>query len=154
MSQEITAIQVKELRERTGIGLMDAKRALVEAAGDMDQAIAILQAKGASVMAKKADRTASDGIIETYVHNNKIGVMVEVNCETDFVARNPEFRHFAHEVALQIASMRPATVEELLAQPFIKSPAQTMSDLLTALVQKIGEKIVIERFVRYELGGE
>ncbi len=154
MSQEITATQVKELRQRTGIGLMDAKRALVEAAGDMDQAIAILQAKGASVMAKKADRTASDGIIETYVHNNKIGVMVEVNCETDFVARNPEFRNFAHEVALQIASMRPATVEELLAQPFVKSPSQTMSDLLTALVQKIGEKIVIERFERYELGGE
>ncbi|TSC66553.1 MAG: elongation factor T [Candidatus Berkelbacteria bacterium Gr01-1014_85] len=154
MNQEITASQVKELRQRTGIGLMDAKRALVEAAGDMEKAISILQAKGASVMAKKADRTASDGVIETYVHNNKIGVMVEVNCETDFVARNPEFRNFAHEVALQIASMRPATVEELLAQPFIKAPSQTMSDLLTALVQKIGEKIVIERFERYELGGE
>lgn len=151
---DINATQVKELRERTGIGLMDAKKALVEAAGDMDKAIAVLKEKGAAVADKKASRAASEGIVETYTHAGRIGVTVEVNCETDFVARNPEFREFAHDVAMQIASMAPASVDDLYEQPFIKNPSLTMREVRNSLVQKIGENIQIKRFIRFELGGE
>ncbi len=151
---DIKATDVKELRERTGVGLMDAKKALVEAEGNMDKAIEALRAKGAAVAAKKSDRMAGEGMVESYIHAGRIGVMVEVNCETDFVARNPEFREFAHEVAMQIASMAPASVDDLYEQPFIKNPSQSIRDLRNALVQKIGENIQIKRFIRYELGGE
>lgn len=151
---DIKAAHVKELRERTGVGLMDAKKALVEAGGDMDKAIAALKARGAAVADKKADRTAGEGIVESYTHANRISVIVEVNCETDFVARNPEFREFAHEVAMQIASMAPATVDDLYEQPFIKDPGKTIRELRNELVHKIGENIQIRRFVRFELGGE
>lgn len=149
---EIKAKDVMELRERTGVGMMDAKKALVEAEGSMDKAIEILKAKGVSAAEKKADRAAGEGVVETYIHNGRIGVMVEVNCETDFVARNEDFKNFAHDVAMQIASMNPDSVDALYEQPFIKSPNQTIRDLRNALVQKIGENIQIKRFVRYNLG--
>jgi elongation factor Ts len=151
---EIKAEQVKELRERTGVAMMDAKKALVEAGGDMEKAIAHLKEKGAAVAEKKAGRSAGEGVVETYTHNGRISVVVEVNCETDFVARNPEFREFAHDVAMQIASMNPAGVDELYEQPFIKDSGKTIRELRNALVQKIGENIQIKRFVRFELGGE
>ncbi len=151
---EISAKQVQELRAATGIGFMDAKRALVEAAGDIDKASAALKAKGAVVAAKKADRQASEGIVESYMHGSRIGVTVEVNCETDFVARNPEFRAFAHDIAMQIASMAPATVDELYEQPFIKDASLTIRERRNHLVAKVGENIVIRRFTRYALGGD
>ncbi len=150
----ITAEQVKELRERTGVGLMDAKKVLVEVDGDMDKAIAALKERGAAVAAKKADRSAGEGIVESYTHANRISTLVEVNCETDFVARNPEFKAFAHDVAMQVASMAPSSVDELYEQPFIKDPSKTIRDLRNDLVHKIGENIQIKRFVRFELGGE
>ncbi len=150
----ISAEQVKELRQRTGVGLMDAKRALEATAGDMDKAIAALKEKGAAVAEKKAGRIAAEGVVETYVHAGRISTMVEVNCETDFVARNPEFKTFAHDVAMQIASMAPASIDDLYEQSFIKDPSKTIRDLRNALVQKIGENIQIKRFTRFELGGE
>lgn len=150
----IKASQVKELRAKTGVGLMAAKKALQEAAGDMAKAMAALRAEGAAVAMKKADRAAGEGIIESYVHANRIGVVVEVNCETDFVARNDEFKNFAHAVAMQIVSMAPSTVDELYEQPYIKEPSQTIRQLRAELVQKTGENVQIRRFSRYELGGE
>lgn len=151
---DIKAKDVMELRERTGVGMMDAKKALVEAGGDMDKAIDALKAKGAAVAAKKSDRATSEGTIETYVHAGRIGVMVEINCETDFVARNPEFKDFARDVAMQIASMAPESVDALSEQAFIKNPSQTMNDLRNTLIQKVGENVQIKRFTRYELGRE
>jgi elongation factor Ts len=151
---EIKAKDVMELRERTGVGMMNAKKALVEANGDMEKAIADLKAKGAAVAAKKADRATSEGIVETYIHAGRIGVMVEVNCETDFVARNDDFKAFVHDVAMQIASMNPDSVDTLYEQPFIKESGKTIRELRNDLVQKIGENIQIRRFIRYNLGGE
>lgn len=151
---EIKAKDVMELRERTGVGMMDAKKALVEAGGDMNKAIEALKAKGAAVAAKKSDRAASEGKVETYIHAGRIGVMVEVNCETDFVARNEDFTTFTHDVAMQIASMNPASVDDLYEQPFIKDSSKTIRELRNQLVQKIGENIQIRRFIRYTLGEE
>ncbi len=151
---EITAAQVKELRERTGVGMMEAKKALVAVDGNMDKAIAALKEKGAAVADKKSDRSTSEGVVETYIHAGRIGVMVEVNCETDFVARNEDFKAFAHDVAMQIASMAPESVDALYEQPFVKDSSHTIRELRNALVQKIGENIQISRFIRYTLGGE
>lgn len=151
---DIKAQDVMELRERTGVGMMAAKKALVEAEGNMDKAIQALKEKGAEVAAKKADRATSEGVVETYIHAGRIAVMVEVNCETDFVARNDDFKVFAHDVAMQIASMNPTSVDELYEQPFIKESSKTIRQLRNDLVQKIGENIQIRRFTRYTLGGE
>lgn len=134
------------------MGVMDIKRALDEAGGDEAKALAALKERGAAVMAKKQERTAAEGVVEAYAHGNRIGVIVEVNCETDFVARNPDFAAFAHDMALQISSMEPKDVDELLAQDYIKDGSKTVNDLLTELTAKMGEKIVLARFVRLELG--
>lgn len=141
-----------ELRKETGMGVMDIKKALAETGGDKEKALAILREKGAAVMAKREDKTAEQGIIDVYAHDGRIGVLVELNCETDFVARNEEFKAFAHDLSLQISAMEPATVEELLEQDFIKDPSKKMADLLNDLTAKMGEKLVIKRFVRYVLG--
>jgi len=110
---DIKASDVKALRERTGAGMMDCKKALTEAGGDMDKAVEILRVKGQAQAAKRGERTASEGVVATYIHSNgKIGVLVEVDCETDFVAKNPEFKEFAREVALHIAAARPEYVSE------------------------------------------
>lgn len=148
----VTTEQIQVLREKTGYGVMDVKRALDEAHGDMQQAEQLLAARGATVAMKKADREANAGRIEAYVHGGKIGVLVEVNSETDFVAKNDDFAQFVHDIALQIASMAPSTIEELLEQPAIKEPSKTIQQLLHELVGKIGENLTIRRFVRYELG--
>lgn len=146
-----TTADIAELREQTGMGLMDVKKALEEADGNKGKALEFLKERGAHIMAKKADRTASEGMIEGYVHSGKIGVLVEVNCETDFVARGDDFKNFVHDLALQISSMAPATVEELLEQDFIKGGG-TVASLLSTVTGKVGERIVIKRFVRYVLG--
>jgi elongation factor Ts len=147
-----TTADIAELREMTSMGLMDVKKALDEADGDKKKALEILKERGASIMAKKSARHAAQGVIEAYVHGGRIGVLLEVNCETDFVARGEAFKEFAHDVALQIASAAPETVEELLEQEFIKDTSKTISALLAEVTGKIGERIVITRFDRYVLG--
>lgn len=150
MSKYTTA-DIAELREQTGMGIMDVKKALEEADGKKDKALALLKERGAQIMAKKADRTAAEGLIEGYVHGGKIGVLVEVNCETDFVARGEDFKAFAKDLAMQIASMAPESVEALLEQDFIKGSG-TVAQLLAEVTGKLGERIVIKRFARFVLG--
>lgn len=194
----VTAAMVKELREQTGAGMMDCKKALAACDGDKDKAVDFLREKGLSSAAKKAGRVAAEGVIASYIHgNSRVGVLVEVNCETDFVANTPEFKEFAHDIAMQIAANNPKYVRReeadaseleherkilreqalaegkpekivekmvdgriekyykevcLMDQPYIKDPDQSVSDLVTAKIAKIGENISIRRFSRYQLG--
>ena len=193
----ITAEQVKELRDRTGAGIMDCKKILTEAEGNMDKAIELLKQKGMAKAAKKAGRVAAEGLVEAYIHKGKYGALVEVNSETDFVANNDAFRQFVKDIAMHIAAAAPQYVKRedvpesiinaekeaqkqkaieegkpeviaekivegrmekfyseicLLDQPFVKDPDKTVGTLLSELVAKIGENIVIRRFVRYERG--
>lgn len=143
---------IKKLRDETGAGVMDVKIALDQSGGDKQKAKRILRQVAGQKATKKSHRQTQAGLIEAYNHGGRIGVLVEVNCETDFVARNPEFQGFVHDIALQIASMTPTTVGELLNQPFIKDESMTVKSLLESLIGKIGENIVVRRFERYELG--
>jgi elongation factor Ts len=149
-----TTQDITDLREQTGMGLMDIKKALDEADGNRGKALEFLKERGAKIMAKKSDRTTAEGLIEAYVHGGRIGVLLEVNCETDFVARSETFKEFAHDLALQISSMSPETVEELLEQPFIKDSKLSMGGYLQDVTSRLGEKVVVKRFVRYSLGSE
>jgi len=195
---DITASMVKELRERTGVGMMDCKNALKESDGNIERAIDLLREKGLAAAAKRSGRVASEGVVEAYIHGNgRIGVLLEVNCETDFVARNETFRSFVKDIAMHIAATNPTyiTKEEvsadaiekekailraqalnegkpekiiekmvegriskyyeencLLEQAFIKDPDLKVVDILNNLTAKIGEKISIRRFTRYEKG--
>ncbi len=192
-----TIEKIKQLREETAAGMMDVKRALDETNGDVEGARRVLRERGQAIAAKKSARETHEGLIEAYVHfNGRVGVLVEVNCETDFVARTPEFREFARNVALHVASMSPLTVspedipqealdeergiaekqaaemgkpaeitarivegrmkkfvneKALLTQPYVKEPDKTVGELLQETIQRVGENIVIRRFVRYEL---
>ena len=143
---------VTDLREQTGMGLMDIKKVLDEADGNRAKALELLKERGAKIMAKKADRVSGEGVIEAYVHAGRIGVMLELNCETDFVARSETFKEFAHDLALQVSSMAPETVEELLEQPFIKDSKMSIADYLRDMTSKLGERLVISRFTRIVLG--
>ncbi|MBI3601567.1 MAG: translation elongation factor Ts [Candidatus Omnitrophica bacterium] len=144
---------IKQLREETSCGVIECKKALEEAKGNFQKAKEILRKRGLEMAAKKADRVAKEGRMEAYIHNgNKIGVVVEVNCETDFVARNEDFCKFTRELAMHIAAMNPPDVQGLLSQPFVKDPDKNVQDLLNALVAKIGENIQIGRFVRFKVG--
>lgn len=145
---------IKQLRAETGAGVMEIKKALNEADNDLEKTKKILRSKGASKAKKRADRTALQGLIEAYSHDGKIAVLVEVNCETDFVARSDDFKEFAHNLVLQIAAMKPKDVQELLEQEFIKDSSLTIDDLYNELTAKTGEKISISRFVIFELGKE
>jgi elongation factor Ts len=165
---DISAEMVKELRQKTGAGVMDCKKALTEATGNFDKACEIIAQKGLATAKKKSDRTAEQGVIECYVHTGShLGVMVEINCETDFVARTPEFKALAHDIALQISAMSPqyickedipadAKVDPqvacLLLQPFIKDPSKSIQDIVTETIAKTGENIKVRRFIRFELG--
>lgn len=197
---EITMEMIKELRARTAAGFMDCKKALEEAGGDLEKAVDILRKKGLAIAAKRAGKSATEGVVAAYIHaNQKIGVLVEVNCETDFVARTDEFKEFARNVAMQIAATNPIAVSReevppevlererklyeeqaresgkpekviekivqgklekfyqevvLLEQPYIKNPDLTIQDLLNELITKTGEKIVIRRFARFQVGEE
>lgn len=138
---------VKELREQTGLSFGQITKALDEAGGDREKALELLSSWGASVAEKKSDRALGAGIIEAYVHGNKkIGVLLELACETDFVARNEAFQELAKDLTLQIASMRPETTEDLLAQPFVKNPEQTVQDRITSAIAKLGENIQVAGF--------
>lgn len=148
----ITTENIKNLRKETGAGVMDAKRALEEAHGDFEKAKKILALNAKTIAQKKAERPTEHGLIESYVHTNKIGVLLEILCESDFVARNSEFKGLAHNLAMQIVSMNPKDLSELLAQNYIKDEAITIKNLIEQATAKIGENIKIKRFIRYELG--
>ena len=151
---EITAALVKELRERTNAGMMDCKKALIAAEGDMEKAIDWLREKGLAQAAKKASRIAAEGVVAKYVTPCCCtGVIVEVNCETDFVAKTDNFVAFANNVAKHIAQANPASVEELMGQAFVDDPSKTIEDLVSEATVAIGEKISVRRFVRYQTEG-
>lgn len=151
----VTVEQIKSLRAKTGLGIHDVKQALEASGGDETKAISWLKEKGLSTVAKKADRATSQGLVDTYVHGGgRIGAMVEVNCETDFVARNNDFKIFVHDLTLQVASMNPENVDELLKQEFFKDTSKTIQDYLNETITKIGENIKISRLSRFELGTE
>ena len=143
---EITAAMVKELREQTGAGMMDVKRALTEAGGNMEEATKILRKKGLAAATKKAGRIASEGAVQAYASGN-VGVLVEVNCETDFVARTDQFREFVDEVAKLIARSKAKSVEELGSEPW---NGETVAQKTQAMIAKIGENVTIRRFARYD----
>ena len=146
----ITAKMVGELRERTGAGMMDCKKVLVEAEGDMEKAVELLREKGLAAAAKKAGRVASEGLVVSYIsEDNKVGSVVEVNCETDFVSANEEFKAFANEVAKQVTTGKATTVEELLEEAFVADNSVTLKDVLTGLIAKLGENMTVRRFERY-----
>ena len=141
----ISVEEIKKLKELTGIGLTDAKKALVEAEGDFDKALEALRKKGLTKAEKKGDRETREGLIESYVHSDRIGVVVEVNCETDFVARLPEFKEFAHQIAMQIAAMNPkySTMEDVPADVLEAKKAELLeSDSLKSKPAEMAEKIV------------
>lgn len=166
---------IKELRMMTSASIADCKKAVEEAGGDIKKAQELLRKRGLEIAAKKQVRTTKEGRIEAYVHmGNKIGVLLEVGCETDFVAKNADFARFARDVAMQIAATSPSYIKKedvpqealeherdkelfykehcLLEQPFIKDPSMNIRDYLGSLVAKVGENIVIRRFVRYRVG--
>lgn len=175
----VTTDQIKTLREKTGAGIMDSKRALEEAAGDQAKAMEILRQQGLARAGKKSDRSALQGLVEPYIHGGgRIGALVEINCETDFVARTPDFQALAHDVAMQVAAIPPRYVSVdqiaepdyeslekefgsrdeavkhvvLLEQTFIKDAKKTIDDLIKEGIGKLGENIVVRRFCRFELG--
>jgi elongation factor Ts len=167
---EVTAQQVKELRERTWAGIMDCRRALQETDGNMDRAADVLQTQGIARAEKKVGREARQGLVESYIHaGGRVGALVELNCETDFVARNPQFKELAHEIAMQIAAMNPSRIGDeptdgdeaapegdapLLDQAYIRDNSKTIRDLVKQGMSGFGENIVVRRFMRFELGGE
>jgi elongation factor Ts len=142
--------QIKKLREETAVSVSDCKKALEEAKGDYQEAKKILKKWGKDLANKRSDKEASQGIIESYIHpNKKIGVILELSCETDFVAKSPAFQKLAHELCLQIAAM--GDDPSLLEQPWIKDEQKTVKDLIDEYVVKVGEKVAIEKFDRYEI---
>ena len=172
---KIPVESIKELREMTSASVMDCKKALQESAGDKKKAVEFLRKRGLEIAANKQGRLAKDGRVEAYVHmGNKIGVLLEVDCETDFVARNSDFCQFTKDVAMQIAACKPLYIRKedvpqevlaeqkdqelffkeqcLLAQPFVKDPSLSVGDYLASIVAKIGENILIRRFTRYKIG--
>jgi elongation factor Ts len=165
---KISVEAVKELRNITNVGIADCKKALLEVGGDMEKAVEFLKQRGVAIAEKKKDVATTEGIIEAYIHYTKrIGALVELNCETDFVARTAEFKELAHDLAMQIAATAPQflTSEEmppeaetdlqaacLLSQPFIKEPDKTVQEIITETIAKVGENIKVRRFVRFELG--
>ncbi len=147
--------KIKELREKTGAGIMDAKKALEEANGDMAKAMDIIKAKGILKAESKADREVRSGRVYCYTHGGgSAAAMVEVACETDFVAKTPEFETLCKEIAMQIVSMDPKTVEELMKQDYIRDGSKTMDALVKELSGKTGENIRVTRFARFKLGVE
>ena len=167
--------EIRQLREETSCGVIDCKKALEESKGDFQKAKELLRKRGLELAAKKADRVATEGRVETYIHSgNKIGVLVEVNCETDFVARNDDFIKFSKDLAMHIAATAPKYMKKeeipadvlaveidkeafakancLLLQNYVKEPSKTITDLLNELIAKIGENIQIRRFSRFKIG--
>lgn len=166
---EISIEMIKELRDQCGAGIMECRNALLEVDGDMEKALQIIKEKGLLKAAKKAERVTTQGLIEAYVHTGgRVGALVEVNCETDFVARTDEFKELAHDLAMQVAALSPQfiTKEEipegadvepqaacLLLQPYIRDPGKIVRDIIAETIAKVGENIKVRRFSRFEIGG-
>ena len=164
----VTVETIKALRDLTGAGIMDSKRALEETDGDVEAARKILREKGIASAAKKASRDTNEGLVEAYIHSGgRIGAIVELNCETDFVARTEDMRNLAHNVAMQVAAMSPKYVSDsdipdgaegspqevcLLSQPFIRDNEQTVQDVVNETIAKVGENVRVRRFSRFSLG--
>jgi len=145
---------IKKLRVKTGAGIADSRRALEGAKGDFKRAEELVRSWGVEIAAKKSDRTVGAGKVETYIHGEgKVGAIVEIACETDFVAKTDDFKNLAHEVAMQIAAMAPKDVKELLKQEYIRDSSKKIETLVAETIAKVGENIVIKRFERFELGG-
>ncbi len=167
---EIPTEKLKELREQTGAGIMACRNALVEAEADMEKALGILKEQSLFIVEKKKERVTSQGLVEAYIHpGGRIGSMIEVNCETDFVARTDEFKELAHNLAMQVAAMDPKYISAedipegedpdtgtvcLLNQAYIRDPNLAILDVINEAVAKVGENIKVTRFARYEIGGE
>ncbi len=148
----ISAEQIKQLRQKTNISVMECKKALEKAEGSEERALRILEKEGKQKAIKKSQREVKQGLIESYIHNNgRVGVILELNCETDFVARNDQFKELAHNLAMHITAMNPENVKELLSQPFIKDEQKTVKDLISENIAKLGENIKIKKFVRLEI---
>lgn len=150
-SKEITVEAVQKLRELTSAGVMDCRKALIEANGDFDLAVKIIHEKGLAKMEKRADRETGAGLVQSYVHNERIGVIVDVRAETDFVVRSEPFRVLAKDIAMHIAAAAPTNVEELMAQPYIKDESRTVKDIVSEVVAKVGENISVRQFSRIEV---
>lgn len=143
---------IKQLRENTGGGIADCKKALEETKGDLKKAVTLLQTWGIKKSEKKSNRETRQGIVESYIHaEGKVGVLLTLLCETDFVAKNSEFKKLAHEICLQIASMNPKNVDELMTQIYIRDGKMEIKDLIKSAIGRIGENIRIGEFVRYEI---
>lgn len=165
---DISTDMIKNLRAQSGAGVMDCRNILVQTEGDIDKALAVLKEKGLAKAQKKAGRVTGQGLVEAYIHTaGRIGAMIEINCETDFVARTDEFKEMAHCLAMQVAALNPQYISEedmpegteavpeevcLLNQQYIKDPGMTVKDVITETIAKVGENITIGRFTRYELG--
>jgi elongation factor Ts len=144
--------QIKKLREESQASIADCRKALEESKGDYEKALTWLKKRGAEIAEKKAERETSQGVVEAYIHGNgRIGVIVALLCETDFVARTDEFKKLAHEIAMQISAMNPKDVKSLLAQEYIRDPKLTIDDLIKEAIGKIGENIKVREFSRIEL---
>ena len=165
---DIPAALVKELRQLTGAAVMECKKALVEAGGDLERAVAVLQQRGIALAEKRMHRETAQGLVECYIHaGGRLGAMVEVNCETDFVARTDDFKRLARDLAMQVVATNPLSVSEedlpsgaegdpaelcLLRQPFIKDESRTVQDVVKEVIARTGENIRVRRFARFELG--
>jgi len=165
---EVLTEMIKELRGQSRAGIMDCRSALLGCDGDMEKALQVLKEKGLLKAQKKAERTTTQGLIEAYIHTaGRIGTVVEVNCETDFVARTDEFKELAHCLAMQVAALSPQFISEeevpegvdidpqeacLLLQPYIKDPTKTVKDVIVETIARVGENIRVSRFTRYEIG--
>lgn len=148
----IDTTTIKNLRDKTGVSVMDCKRALEESNGDEKGAMELLKKRGIEVAEKKSERGTKAGIVDAYIHStNQVGVLLELRVETDFVAKNPLFKELAHNLSMHIAAMKPANVEELMSQPYIKNPGLTMSEFIKEHIQKFGENIEVARFERFSL---
>ena len=141
---------LQKLREKTGAGVMDCKKALEEAKGDFEKAVKVIEKKGIANASKKSDRKTSAGLLEAYIHAGKVGVLLDIRCETDFVARTENFKKLAHEIAMHIAAMNPENIDTLLKENYIRDPNTTIEELIKREIIRLGENIKIERFCRYE----
>jgi len=159
---------VKEVRLQTGAGMLDCKKALEQCNGDVKSAIEALREKGFAMASKRAERAVGEGVVASYLHhNNRVGALVELNCETDFVARNDDFRQLAYDIAMHVVASSPVCLTEdempadcdmaaaeacLLLQPFVKDPSKTIGDLITEVIARTGENVKVGRFTRIEVG--
>lgn len=150
-TKDVLVETVQKLREMTGAGVMDCRRALTEAGGDFEKAQKLIRQKGLSKVEKRAGRATGAGFVYSYVHNGRIGVLVELRAETDFVVRSEPFRTLAHELTMQIAAVPAADAEELLGQPYIKDESKTVKDLINEVIAKVGENVSVGQFYRIEV---